>query len=82
MNYSDQAKRLLELILGMGCLEHRSVAVQSAYSAVAAQLPIDQVVHPEQLESAAIEFVAVGHLSLEQQQVQLVAIQVVLEVVE
>jgi hypothetical protein len=82
MNYSDQAKRLLELILETAYLEHQSVVEQSACSEVATQLPIGLVARPEQLESAAIGSVAVGHLSLEWQQVQLVAIQVVLEAAE
>lgn len=82
MNYSDQAKRLLEVILETAYLEHQSAAVQSACLEVAMQLPIDLEAHPEQLESAAIGVVAVGHLSLGQRQVQLVAIQVVLEAAE
>jgi hypothetical protein len=79
MNYSDLAKCLLGVVLEMAYQEHQSAVEQSAYSRAAMQLPIDLVARPGQLESATIEFVAAGHLIREQEQVQLVAIQVVLE---
>lgn len=83
MNYSGhRAKCLLEVVPERACQAHHSAVEQFACSEAATQSPIDPAARPEQLEFGATEFVAVGHLSLEQELVQLEAIQVVLEAAE